>query len=301
MTKRMRIDTIKKNLEWDETMVLKEYTLQRAEYLKKFHFSLEQAVPELLWFEILDAGNIRKNTCLQVHTHTFYEIHFLYSGELSYKCGGKTIMLRGSRAVFIPPGVSHAYIGHDGNICKASLAFALRTNTVLKKEIQVFEFPEEIAQTTDFILNACGESTPLSDMIVLGRIYEILRIAFNCADVVMPAVAKTENDARVTVAKKFILKNFNRGITVSDVAKECCLSSKQLGRIFKQQTGASVFSYIANAKIKYSKRLLLNERISIKEISLMSGFENESGFISFFKRRCGIPPGLFRERYAEKK
>ena len=35
-------DTIKKNLEWDETMVLKEYTLQRAEDLNKFHFLIHQ-------------------------------------------------------------------------------------------------------------------------------------------------------------------------------------------------------------------------------------------------------------------
>lgn len=286
-------------------MFLKEYTPKRAEALNKLNLSAASVrSPELLWFDILCAKRIREKTWSRTHSHTFSEIHFVYSGEICYKCSEKQITLGENRALFIPPKLSHQYLSFtdvSGSTQKASLAFSADDNIILPESCQAFEFPGKISEITDLILTLSEQKTTVSTAIICGRIYEILQAVFDILGIVLPETEGSENDARVAVAKSFIKKNLHRQICSNDVAKECCLSPKQLGRVFKQQTGFSVYSYISARKLEYCKKLLLQSRSSIKEISLLAGFESEAGFVSFFKRRCGMPPGMFREIRCEQK
>ena len=55
----------------------------------------------------------------------------------------------------------------------------------------------------------------------------------------------------------------------------------------------SLHSYIT--EINSAKELLLDEAYSVKEIRYALGFDNECGFISFFKRHTGTPPGIYRK------
>lgn len=281
-------------------MFLKEYTHQRAKALEHFHSSDMTQIPDILWFELLDGENIREKTYPNTHSHTFFEIHLVYSGEVCYQCGNKKIPLGKNQAIFIPPKLPHRFVNSSENVCKASMAFSVSDCTMLQKELQICDFPKEIYEITDFILTVSMQKTQLHSLIILGRVYEILQIIFRCLNIFLPEIETSENDARIAVAKSFIQKNIHKRICSGDVAKECCLSSKQLGRIFRQQTGHSVYSYISEAKLEYSKKLLLQNQKSIKEISLLTGFENESGFVSFFKRHCGMPPGMFRELRCQK-
>ena len=83
-------------------------------------------------------------------------------------------------------------------------------------------------------------------------------------------------------------------ITGDDVAKECSISRKQLDRIFKAETDKTVYDYIVDTKVSYAKQLLREDK-SVKEISYDLGFDNVSGFVSFFGRHCGISPGAYKK------
>ena len=257
---------MEKNGKWNETMILKEYTPARAEYLQKLPFSFRPQEIDVLWFTLLTAENIRKNTCHENHHHTFYEIHFVYDGMAEYQCGESSVRLQKNQALFLSPGTIHRYIDSD-----------------------------DVNAMTDAILAVSDPANPLSEVIITGRLYEILSAVFKRLQIVLPCAEKTENDARVRVAKNFIRENLHRNIKTGDVAKECCLSTKQLGRVFQKKTGCSVFSYITEQRIACSKKLLRKGKNSIKEISQMTGFESAAGFTAFFKRHTGISPGAYRD------
>lgn len=279
--------------------MLNAYTNARGDAVRTLRPALTLHAPEILWFEILDADNITENTYPNTHSHTFFEIHFVFSGTAVYQCAEKRITLSEHQALILPPKTPHQYVRFSGDVCKASLAFAPKEE--LNLAVQTFSFPESIDKITDLILTSVGRKTSLSAAILIGRVYEILQIAFDCLNISIPEQAGSENDARVSVAKSFIQKNLQKGITSADVAKECCLSAKQLGRIFKEQTGDSVHAYIAKKKLDACIKYLLQGEESMKEIALLCGFENESGFASFFKRHCGTSPGKFREMHRGKR
>ena len=289
---------MRKNGKWNETMILKEYTPVRAEYLQKLPFSIRPQEIEVLWFTLLTADNIQKNTCDENHHHTFYEMHFVYEGMAEYRCGESSVRLRKNQALFLPPGTPHRYTGSDEAVCKASLAFSAEPGLLLEEFPQKLEYPKSVNAMTDAILAVSDPANPLSEVIITGRLYEILSAIFKRLQIVLPCAERTENDARVRVAKNFIRENLHRNIKTVDVAKECCLSAKQLGRVFREKTGHSVFSYITEQRIACSKKLLRKGKDSIKEISQMTGFESAAGFTAFFKRHTGISPGAYRDSFS---
>ena len=69
---------------------------------------------------------------------------------------------------------------------------------------------------------------------------------------------------------------------------------KLLNRIFKKYTNKTVHQYITDKKINYAISLLNTNNYSIKEIGYTLGFENQTAFISFFKRHCGKSPGSYK-------
>ena len=147
-----------------------------------------------------------------------------------------------------------------------------------------------------------GNSYYTGTLSTFASLYKVTFLSYSFFYLLGIKIPKRNNltsDPRFLVAKTFIESNTGRLITCSDISKECCLSTRQLSRIFKTETGKSLSKYIIAAKIKRAKRLLLDTQHSIKEISFLLGFENESSFSSFFKRYCEMTPGSFRTKMSK--
>ena len=65
---------------------------------------------------------------------------------------------------------------------------------------------------------------------------------------------------------------------------------------FKKTFRISPKQYVLNKRLMESQRLLLESRLSIKEIAYQVGFENENYFSEFFAQRVGISALKFRKR-----
>ncbi|MBO5059792.1 MAG: helix-turn-helix transcriptional regulator [Clostridia bacterium] len=287
-------------------MEISEYTTKRAEALNKLKLP-ETELPiniKILWFDTVTSYDINNRVNLETHSHSFFEIHFTFSGKVQYECGGSLTELCGNQALFITPDTPHKYIKCSEDLLKVSLAFSFDKNKAVSTlfsniKTKKLNFSNDISENVNFVLKQSEKKDFLIPGIISGRIIEIIYSVFNTLQISLPQTSDKNFDSRILVAKEYIKNNKHRIITCKDVAKECCLSSKQLSRIFKSYTGVSIFEYIIDQRIKYSKKLLLQSEHSIKEISFMLGFENECSFVSFFKRHCGMPPGNFRKQNSE--
>ncbi len=287
-------------------MIISEYTAQRADTIDRMNIP-EILMPvgiKILWFYAMIAADVKERVLAETHSHSFFEIHFVFSGDHCYECGGKIVEIRERQALFISPGVPHKYVGYSNDLCKLSLAFAFTENSAISRifsgiEFEKLNFSDDVAENVNFILKQSDKRDVFAPQLIGGRIVEIIYSVLSSLKLSLPETDDGDCDSRVTVAKDYIAKNRHRIIHCEDVAKECCLSSKQLNRVFRSYTGSSVSEYIVNSRIQYAKQLLLQNKYSIKEIGFMLGFEDECGFISFFKRHCGMPPGSFGKTNAD--
>lgn len=84
--------------------------------------------------------------------------------------------------------------------------------------------------------------------------------------------------------------------TVEWYASQMCLASKYLSNVVKKTLGSSPNTCIDKALIRQAKSLLSSTSLSIQQIADRLGFQNQSHFGTFFKRRTGLSPKAFKER-----
>lgn len=96
-------------------------------------------------------------------------------------------------------------------------------------------------------------------------------------------------------AVRYIREHISDKISINDVCSHVYLSRSSFCKIFKEQTGKSIFDYINYIKIKYAKRLLSDKSIPLVDIALLCGFEDQSYFTKVFKKYTSMSPKKYRD------
>lgn len=94
---------------------------------------------------------------------------------------------------------------------------------------------------------------------------------------------------------QYIHLHIYENIKISDIEKYFYVSSTNLRRRFKSETGKSIKSYILDEKIKVAKYLLL-ENIPPGEVSRQLNFYDTAHFSNSFKKSVGITPLQFQKK-----
>ncbi len=84
---------------------------------------------------------------------------------------------------------------------------------------------------------------------------------------------------------------------VQDFAKHMGMSTKTLNTITKSVIHKTAKEFVDEVRTKQIKRLLINTKLSIKEIAYRSGFEETTNFYKYFKRQTQTTPEQFRAAY----
>jgi AraC-like DNA-binding protein len=100
--------------------------------------------------------------------------------------------------------------------------------------------------------------------------------------------------------KEFILlqqlieENVAKTIRVKDYASMMGMSTKTLNTITKSIVHKSTKEFIDEICTKQIKRMLINTKLSIKEIAYQSGFTETTNFYKYFRRQTQSTPEQFR-------
>jgi AraC-like DNA-binding protein len=93
---------------------------------------------------------------------------------------------------------------------------------------------------------------------------------------------------------KYIDQKLYTQLTLNDVAKNVGLTPQYLTTLFRQETGKTLYQYIAERKIDESKMLLLYTSESMTTIASSLGFSSSAHFSSVFRRLTGHNPTEYR-------
>ncbi len=78
-------------------------------------------------------------------------------------------------------------------------------------------------------------------------------------------------------------------VTITDIAKHCCISETSLKKLFYQFANIGVHKYFVQLKITQAI-ILLRNNVSAYEISQQLGFASQAYFSAAFKRETGLTP-----------
>jgi AraC-like DNA-binding protein len=95
----------------------------------------------------------------------------------------------------------------------------------------------------------------------------------------------------------FLSAHLSDDPTVTELARECGLSSGYFARAFRQTTGVTPHQWLIKKRIERARQLLLGNGLGLADIALVCGFVDQSHFTRVFAKLEGDSPGRWRQRH----
>ena len=95
----------------------------------------------------------------------------------------------------------------------------------------------------------------------------------------------------------YIYSHLNSRLTIEELADYTGLSTSYLSRLFKQELGVAISTYISEKKIEKAQHLLKYSDFSLIEIANYLAFSSQSHFIQTFKKSVGLTPKKYRDKF----
>ena len=93
-----------------------------------------------------------------------------------------------------------------------------------------------------------------------------------------------------TRTEQFIRDQVDKPLRVADLAQHLHMSLSTFSHLYTKTVGESPHRAILRLKMESAKRMLLDERLNVKEIALRLSFSSEFHFSHVFKRMEGLAP-----------
>lgn len=102
-------------------------------------------------------------------------------------------------------------------------------------------------------------------------------------------------DKLMEKAAKYIRDNYNKNLSLEEVADYVNISPTYFSKKFKASTGFGYREYLIIVRIQEASVMLLETNKSITDIAMECGFNNSSYFGDVFKKTKGISPFRYRK------
>lgn len=105
---------------------------------------------------------------------------------------------------------------------------------------------------------------------------------------------------RINAVYNFAMNNFKRRISLHEPAEIAGLSNNSFCRYFKSRTGKTFSGFLNEIRVGHACMLLVENKLSVKQVCFESGFNNFASFHKHFKATTGKSPLNFQKSFLVK-
>lgn len=108
---------------------------------------------------------------------------------------------------------------------------------------------------------------------------------------------KEKSNSNLLVIKRayeYIINNFDKEITLKEVADKVYLSQNYFSELFKKEVGIGFYEYLTSYRMHMAKKLLLESNLKIYQIAEKVGYKDSITFGRAFKKNIGKTPNKYR-------
>lgn len=107
-------------------------------------------------------------------------------------------------------------------------------------------------------------------------------------------------DTRIAHVASFIRDNYQRKLTLAEMAGTVNLSRWRLCHLFKESMGTSPERYLIQVRLEKAKHLLETEFLTVKEVMNRVGISDASYFARSFKSAYGVTPAKYKDGFKQR-
>lgn len=105
----------------------------------------------------------------------------------------------------------------------------------------------------------------------------------------------------ILAAIKYMEANYQKNITLTDIANATHVSPNYFSKLFRNETGVNFIDWLNNLRIEKSLELLKRNDLKIYEVSNQVGYADYKYYSALFKKITGITPKQYRDGYRIRK
>ena len=242
-------------------------------------------------------------TELSTSRHTFHSYHFcrgnsskrktrigiIVKGRGTYIYLSKRLPVAEGDVVFIPENI-YCYSEWRGepDIEVIYVNCFLHYDT-LKYEPQILSCADDVKEQLLHISELLS-GDDMDELEAYSLFYRVLQSIIPCLIQSSVAFNKT-----LQSAIEYITGHWNAAISVSDIAKACCVSESTLYHLFQRELGQTPVGFLNSIRINVAIEHLDNSNYSVSTISSIVGFRSENHFRRVFFDFTGTTPLKYRK------
>ncbi|MCL5935368.1 MAG: helix-turn-helix domain-containing protein [Firmicutes bacterium] len=106
----------------------------------------------------------------------------------------------------------------------------------------------------------------------------------------------SKTSASILKAVEYIKQNYQKDLTLYEMAQVIFLNPHYFSRVFKQETGYTFMEYLTATRVEQAKKLLLTTNLSVSKVAKKVGYHDANYFNRVFNKKEGLSPSKYRQQ-----
>ncbi len=249
------------------------------------------------------------------HFHSSFELQYMLCGRAQITTPNESLPLDLNTFCIIPPKTEHFISCAEGIYAEK---FAIRINLIKTDKLRDFDFYGYVSgilgRLTSPAVFSCDDAqmyierlislaedgseiaemqrASLLDLIIIS-ICGILENGIITGEKSENGSTGNKNDYYSAGIENYIVRNYDKKVSLKMLSEELHLSERQCERIIKRHFDMDFRSLLLKQRMVIARQLVGERRFSLEEISEKCGYSSYAGFYKAFKQYYKISPGKF--------
>jgi AraC-like DNA-binding protein len=250
-----------------------------------------------------------------LHVHSFFEICYAFAGRGEFRVCNEVYEVKAGDVFVAKPDEPHEIIAHKKEPLEiyfwsytlvpppkrqtgsSDVDTLLRAFLETKRRVnsEMIQMEKTLELLTDEVVKREAGYSQVIQGLVTKLLLDTARAVTNVHVPSAPS-SRSPGDAAVDLMVRYLHDNYDRAVSVQNVAAQVHLSERHARRLFLEATGKTMKEYLTSLRLDVAKQRLLGENVSVSEIAYAVGFNDVRHFSTTFRTVVGVTPSEFREQ-----
>lgn len=246
----------------------------------------------------------QKATVAVPHSHSQYEFHAVFSGEVVLEQEGLApIVLHAGDCCIVPPMLYHLRrVGVDETQCCALYIDAPKgapihvanrgcMNLVCAQNVMPY-LNTLRSEMTARQMGADSSIQCLLTLLLIGIIRELTKLSPKYSSAIRTPVCQQREET----IDNYFANHYGEKICARDLAAHIGVTTRQLARIMQQRYDCTFRQHLLEIRLYHARQQLTHSKKTILEIANTCGFADQGAFAAIFRKAIGCSPSQYRQQ-----